>query len=140
MALSSVFDAEAIELPRFARADGAVVVAECISHVPFAVARMFTLRAPLDAVRGNHAHRRCEQFMLCANGAIDVGLDDGVSRRTVRLDRENLALHVPAMIWNMVTFRAADTVLIVLCDQPYREDDYIRDYAAFLEARRDAGA
>lgn len=73
--------------------------------------------------------------MFCPRGTVDVKLDDGVSRKTVRLSQSNLALHVPAMIWNVVSFRAPDAVLVVLCDQPYREDDYIRDYAEFLEAR-----
>lgn len=136
MTLATIADIVAIDLPRFARADGAIVVAEQTSHVPFAIARMFTLRGQRDAARGNHAHRTCRQFMLCASGAVDVGLDDGTSRRTVCLDRDNQALHVPAMIWNVVTFRAPESVLVVLCDQPYREDDYIRDYAAFLDARR----
>jgi len=133
---ATIADIGVIDLPRFARNDGALVVAEHASHVPFAIARVFTLRAPPDAVRGDHAHRRCRQFMLCASGAVDVGVDDGDGRKTIRLDRDNQALHVPAMIWNTVTFRAADSVLVVLCDQPYRDDDYIRDYAAFLDARR----
>lgn len=136
MTHATIAEIEPIDLPRFERTDGALVVAEHASHVPFAIVRMFTLRAPRDAARGNHAHRTCRQFMLCASGAVDIGVDDGAGRKTIRLDRDNRALHVPAMIWNVVTFRAPDSVLVVLCDQPYREDDYIGDYAAFLDARR----
>ena len=67
---------------------------------------------------------------------MDVGLDDGVSRRKIRLSRDNQALQVPAMIWNVVSFLAPETVLVVLCDQPFSEDDYIRDYDVFLDERR----
>jgi hypothetical protein len=58
------------------------------------------------------------------------------SKRPFRLDRGNLGLLVPPMIWNTVTFRRADSVLIVLCDRGYEPDDYIRDRAEFLALRR----
>lgn len=132
----TVADAITVPLPRDARDDGVLVIAEAHAHVPFAIARMFTIQAPAGAVRGRHAHRRCSQFMLCVSGAVDVLLDDGAGQRTVSLARDNDALHVPPMIWKAVTFHAPQTVLVVLCDRPYEEDDYIRDYAAYLDARR----
>ena len=74
--------------------------------------------------------------MCCPRGAVDVGLDDGASRKVIRLAGDNQALHVPAMIWNVVSFLAPETVLVVLCDRPFSEDDYIRDYDVFLDERR----
>lgn len=124
-----------VELPRHCRDDGEVVVAEGLTNVPFAIARMFTLRAPKGVERGRHAHRRCSQLMLCVNGTIDIVCDDGVSQRTFALMRNNEALLVPPMIWNTVIFRESDSVLVTLCDRLYEEHDYIRDYADFISAR-----
>lgn len=124
-----------IELPRHARSDGEVVVAEAGHAVPFAIARMFTVRASGGAKRGEHAHRQCSQFMICVHGVIDIVCDDGADRRTFALDRSNLALAVPPTIWNTVMFRQSDSVLAVLCDRIYEEHDYIRDYAEFLAFR-----
>jgi hypothetical protein len=137
---STVADAVKFELPRHLRDDGALVVAEGLMHVPFAIARMFTVEAPLGAVRGRHAHRRCSQFMICAHGAIECLVDDGEARRTFVLERGNEALHVPPMLWQTLTFLAPQAVLIGICDRVFEEDDYIRDYDAFLDARRRAGA
>ena len=125
-----------LELQPHSRDDGTIMVAQAGTSVPFAIARMFTLKAPLGAVRGKHAHRRCSQFMLCVHGVINVACDDGVERRTFSLDRGNLALLVPPTIWNTVTVRMEDSVLAVLCDRPYEEHDYIRDYAEFLAFRQ----
>ncbi len=133
--MNFISDARFLELPRHARDDGEVVAAEGMQHVPFAIARLFVLRAPQGAERGHHAHRLCSQFMICVHGAIDIGCDDGRSRRIFSLDRSNLALVVPPMIWNTVTFRHGDSVLAVLCDRMYEEHDYIRDYAEFLAIR-----
>ena len=133
--LSRLADVLMIDLPRHARNDGEVVVAEGGATVPFAIARMFTVRAPSGAKRGEHAHRLCSQLMLCVHGAIEVVCDDGRDRRSFALDRANLALLVPPTIWNTVNFRQADSILAVLCDRIYEEHDYIRDYGQFLSFR-----
>jgi dTDP-4-dehydrorhamnose 3,5-epimerase-like enzyme len=125
-----------IDLPCHRRDDGDVVVAEAAAQVPFAIVRMFTLTAPAGAVRGKHAHRLCSQFMLCVHGAVDIACDDGRGRKIFALDRGNKALLVPPGIWNAVTFRQTGSVVAVLCDRPYEEDDYIRDYAEFLSLRK----
>jgi UDP-2-acetamido-3-amino-2,3-dideoxy-glucuronate N-acetyltransferase len=131
-------DVRTINLPRHARTDGVVVVAESGGAVPFAIARLFTLTAPDGAERGKHAHRLCSQFMICVRGLIDVVCDDGARQRSFSLDRDNLALLVPPMIWNTVIFRRADSVLTVLCDRGYEADDYIHDRDEFLALRKAA--
>lgn len=122
-----------VTLPRHPTETGSLVVAEGCAHVPFAIARMFTIRARAGAIRGSHAHRLCSQFMICVYGAVEVVCDDGQRRDNCLLDRDNLALLVPPGIWNTVEFRQDDSVLSVLCDRPYEEHDYVRDYAEFLK-------
>jgi dTDP-4-dehydrorhamnose 3,5-epimerase-like enzyme len=136
MAHFSINDVRTIDLPVHRRDDGEVVVAETSASVPFAIARVFTISAPVQARRGEHAHRQCLQLMLCVNGAVDVICDDGSDTRAFSLDQGNLGLLVPPTIWNTVIFRETNSVLVVLCDRPYEEHDYIRDYSAFLAARK----
>jgi hypothetical protein len=135
MIRNSLANIREIELPRYARDDGEVVVAEATQHIPFAIVRLFVLRAPQGAERGHHAHKLCSQFMICVHGLVDIVCDDGAERRTFALDRSNLALVVPPTIWGTVAFRQPDSVLAVLCDRPYEEHDYIRDYDDFLAFR-----
>jgi UDP-2-acetamido-3-amino-2,3-dideoxy-glucuronate N-acetyltransferase len=131
----SIADIQLIELPNHARGDGSVVVAEG-PIVPFAVARMFTVIAPLGAERGKHAHKLCSQFMMCLHGALDVLCDDGTRQQSFALDRPDLALLVPPTIWNTVTYRTDRAVLAVLCDRRYEAHDYIHDYSEFLATRK----
>ncbi len=129
-------DVRTIDLPRHARNDGEVVIAESSDSVPFAIARVFTVTAPRDAERGKHAHRLCSQLMICVHGTVDVVCDDGGNRRSFALDRSNLALLVPPTIWSTLTYRYANSVVAVLCDRPYEKDDYVRDYAEFVAMRK----
>jgi hypothetical protein len=138
MRFSRLADVRTIELPRYARRDGEVVVAEAAAGVPFAIARLFVLRGPENAMRGDHAHKLGSQFMICSNGAVEVGLDDGTSKTTYMLDSSNKALLVPPMIWNTIHFRAPHSVLSVLCDRPYEADDYVREHHDFIRLRQGA--
>lgn len=124
-----------ISLPRHARADGEVVVAEVTAQVPFRIERMFALTAPAGPQRGRHAHRQCSQFMICLTGAVNIVCQDGTKQKTFVLDRRDLALLVPPGLWNTVEFRQTGSVLVVLCDRLYEADDYIRDYNQFLSFR-----
>jgi len=138
--MNQIEDARLIALPRHARGDGEVVVAETASQVPFRIERMFALTAPAGAKRGRHAHRRCSQFMVCVSGAVDVVCEDGSKQKTFVLDRRDVALLVPPGLWNTVGFRQSDSVLVVLCNRPYEVHDYIRDYGEFLSFREAAPA
>ena len=133
--MTQIEETRVVELPRHTRADGEVVVADAAAQVPFQIQRMFVLAAPAGAKRGRHAHRLCSQFMICVNGAVNVVCEDGSEQRTFTLDRRNLALLVPPRIWNTVNFRDDASVVAVLCDRPYEDHDYIRDYAEFLSFR-----
>ena len=132
--------ARLIELPRHARADGEVVVAEATAQVPFRIERMFALSAPAGTKRGRHAHRLCSQFMICVSGAVDVVCEDGRKKNTFALERRDQALLVPPGVWNTVEFRQDESVLIVLCDRIYEAHDYIHDYAEFLSFRESVRA
>jgi len=135
-----VGQARLIELPRHARADGEVIVAEAAAQVPFRIERMFALAAPVGAKRGQHAHRLCSQFTVRVSGAVDVICEDGSKKNTFALNRRNQALLVPPGLWNTVEFRQNDSVLIVLCDRGYEPHDYIHDYAEFLSFRESVRA
>lgn len=134
---NDVADIRLIELPRFARDDGVIVVAQATAEVPFKISRMFTVMAPTGARRGDHAHRRCTQLMFCVHGIVEVICDDGRMQRSFILDRNNLALCVPPTIWNAIVYHVDGSILAVLCDRPFEEPDYLRTYADFVAFRKE---
>jgi dTDP-4-dehydrorhamnose 3,5-epimerase-like enzyme len=129
-------DVRLIEFPCHRRDNGALVVAEAATGLPFAIQRMFTITAPPGAERGRHAHRLCSQLMMCVQGAVDVVCDDGADHRNYTLDRGEVGLLVPPMIWATLAFRGPESVLVVLCDRAYEATDYIHDYSEYLSLRK----
>ena len=124
-----------IDLPHHHSDDGDLVMVEAGAQVPFVIERVFTIIAPLGAKRGNHAHRRCIQFLLCTRGAVDIHCDDGREQCIFTLDRGDQSLLVPPMIWITINFRETGSAIIVLCDRHYEPGDYIRDYSEFCSVR-----
>lgn len=112
---------------------GNLVALETQGGLPFAPARVFLVHGVDNwRVRGEHAHRSCEQFLVAAAGSLSVVVDDGKNRCEVHLDSPNMGLYLPPMVWGVQYKFTPSTVLMVLASQRYAADDYIRSYDEFL--------
>lgn len=112
---------------------GALTVGEVPTEVPFAPARYFVVfDVPSMELRGEHAHKECQQFLICLHGSCRVLLDNGVQRCEVTLDRPDMGVFMPAMIWGTQYRYSPDAVLLVFASRPYDAKDYLRTYDDFL--------
>jgi hypothetical protein len=122
------------ELPERADSRGSLTFAQQGDHIPFDVKRFFALYGvPPGSSRGGHAHRAQHQFLVMLGGAATVTVDDGKTRIPVRLDRPNLALHAPPMLWLELDDFSDAAICMVLTSDIYSESDYIRDRTEFLK-------
>jgi UDP-2-acetamido-3-amino-2,3-dideoxy-glucuronate N-acetyltransferase len=129
-----------IVLPKITSDLGSLIVAELGAGLPFTARRIFTLLdIPPGEARGIHAHRECEQFLICMRGSVTAVVDDGTNRQEIRLDSPTVGLYMPAMTWGTQYDYSADALLVVLASDPYDAGDYIEDYDEFraLKQTRD---
>jgi acetyltransferase-like isoleucine patch superfamily enzyme/dTDP-4-dehydrorhamnose 3,5-epimerase-like enzyme len=111
---------------------GELTAGEYEREVPFTPKRYFVVyNVPSREVRGEHAHKKCNQFIICVHGSCHILLDDGRHRREVILDRPNRGVFMPAMIWGTQHRYSEDAILLVFASEFYDADDYIRSYAEF---------
>jgi UDP-2-acetamido-3-amino-2,3-dideoxy-glucuronate N-acetyltransferase len=124
-----------VTLTRAADLRGSLVAVDHADGLPFVPQRTFVVYdVPSRDVRGEHAHRECEQVLVCLRGSVTALVDDGQERRELVLDRPDQGLYVPAMVWGTQYRYSHDAVLLVYASRAYDEDDYIRDYEGFLRA------
>ncbi len=110
-------------------------------HVPFPVQRYFVIfGVATQQIRGEHAHRSQEQFLVCVHGSCHVVADDGEHREEFVLDHPTVAVHIPPLVWAVHYKFSPDAVLLVLASAGYDAADYIRSYDEFLVQRGSAGA
>jgi UDP-2-acetamido-3-amino-2,3-dideoxy-glucuronate N-acetyltransferase len=121
------------EMPLIRDIRGSLSVGEFSAGLPFQPQRYFVVfDVPNREVRGEHAHRQCQQLMVCVRGSCAVLVDDGMSRAEVVLDRPNIGLYLPPLVWGTQYRYSADAMLLVFASHPYEGNDYIRSYEEFL--------
>lgn len=123
-------EATPIQFDTFEAPNGVLCVYESGKQVPFGVQRVFTVFAKAGQVRGDHAHRRCTQLLVCVSGRILVSCDNGYCVKEYLLDHMGAGLLVPPGVWARQDYQNS-AVLMVLCDRGYEAEDYIRDYGDF---------
>lgn len=95
---------------------------------PFPIKRSFwILGVPEGEKRGVHAHKVEKQLLICLKGEVKVNLEC-LDRKMYEfvLDQADKALVLPPLVWSSVTF-GKDAILLVLADQAFDEEDYIRE-------------
>ena len=125
--------AQLIEIRTATDLRGSLAAVELGFGLPFVPARFFSVfGVPSKEVRGEHAHRECEQVLVCLAGSVHCIVDDGRARSEVRLDSPAVGLHMPSMLWGTQYKYSGDAVLAVFASHAYNPDDYIREYEQFL--------
>lgn len=118
---------------------GLLVSLESKKNVPFDIKRVYYLtNLKCDHPRGFHAHKKLKQLMVCVSGSCDLILDDGKSRETFKLDSPTQGVLVENFIWREMHNFSENCVLMVLADEYYDENDYIRDYEQFKRLSNDS--
>lgn len=130
---NTVYNCSVIELRRIHNRAGNITPISNSVDVPFRIERVYYLYdVPGGESRGGHAHKELQQFIIAASGSFDVILDDGVTKKTVSLNRPYHALHIVPGIWRELTNFSSGSICLVLASKKYDEDDYIRDYDTFI--------
>lgn len=111
---------------------GHLVVVEGLKDIPFEIKRIFYIYgSDPDAVRGSHANRQSEFFLINVSGTSKVRVDYGDHQEIFQLDRPHIGVYIPSMLWKDMYDFSSDSVLLVLASTPYDPTEYIRDLETY---------
>ncbi len=111
---------------------GSLIALEKNKNIPFDIKRTYYIFGTKKNVRrGHHAHRHLSQILVAVSGSCKVHLDNGKATKEIHLDSPTKGLLVEDMIWREMYDFTSDCVLLVIANQYYDEQDYIRDYDDF---------
>jgi len=115
-----------LQLPKIADVRGNLTFIEEVEHIPFEIARAYWIYdVPGGEVRGGHAKRTMEEFIIALTGSFDVVVSDGLNKVTYTLNRSYYGLYVPNLIWREIDNFSTNSVALCLASEPYDPDDYI---------------
>ena len=128
-----------LEFPQKGDERGHLVIIEGNKDVPFEIKRAFYIYgSDPDVIRGNHANKKSEFVLINVSGTSKVRTDDGYGNKLIfELDRPHIGVYLPTMIWKEMYDFSNDSVLLVLSNEHYDAEEYIRDYDVFLKEIRD---
>lgn len=105
--------------------------------VGFDIKRVLVMREMKeDDKRGGHTHHKTRQILFAINGGCMVDLDNGKEKDSVKLDKFTKGVLLEPYVWHVMRSFEPGTILLVLADMEYNEDDYIRDYDEFLKFKK----
>jgi len=103
------------------------------NKLDFIPKRLFIVNdVPKGVTRGEHAHYKTKQLLVCLKGEIDVITFDGTLTSTKTLYPFDY-FFIDSMIWDSQKFLTGNDILMVLCSTKYDKNDYINDIDQFKE-------
>lgn len=103
------------------------------NKLPFKIKRIFFSSGKKKYFRGDHAHKKCSQFLICLHGIIKVDTIFKRKKKSFILSmRKKKALILPPMVWNRIFFMKNNSLLGVMCDFKYdNKNEYINSFEKF---------
>lgn len=125
-----------IELPKLLDRRGNLSIIEELKNVPFEIKRVYWIYdVPGGEVRGGHAYKENEEFIVALSGSFDVALDDGGGEKIYPLNRSYYGIYIPRKIWRRMENFSTNSLALVLSSTLYEPKDYIFDYGDFLKMK-----
>lgn len=119
---------EIIKLPKILDPRGNLSFLETGNHIPFEIKRTYWIYdVPGGEMRGGHAFKEQNEFIIALSGSLDVIVFDGEKEEKISLNRSYYGLYIPRRIWRSMENFATNTLALAVSSTAFDVNDYIRD-------------
>ena len=126
--------AKLVSLPKILDNRGNLSFIESENHVPFSIKRSYLIYdVPGGEVRGGHAFIEQKEMIVALSGSLDIIVFDGVKELKFSLNRSYQGLYIPSGLWRHMENFATNTLVLVISDTIYNENDYFRNKKTFTD-------
>ena len=123
-----------IDLPKILDKRGNLSLLEELKDIPFKIKRTYWVYdVPGGEIRGGHAYKNNQEFIVALSGSFDVLIDNGDVAQTFSLNRSYYGLYVPKGIWRQMLNFSTNSLALVVASINFDVSDYIYDYDLFIE-------
>ncbi len=99
---------------------------------PIKAKRIFYIFGRKNKTRGEHAHKKCSQFLYPLLGNFDISILTKKQNKKFRISSsKNLGYLIKPKTWLKIKILDKSSVLMVVCDMKYDFNDYIEDINEF---------
>lgn len=125
-----------INLPKITDPRGNLSFFEYPNQLPFEIKRTYWIYdVPGGQIRGSHAFKEQQEFIMALSGSFDVILHDGHEEKKFSLNRSYYGLYVPKLYWRRLENFSTNSLALIVSDKDFDENDYVRDFTDFKMLR-----
>ena len=130
--LINKMESQIIQLPKINDQRGTLSFFEFPNQLPFEIQRTYWIYdVPGGEIRGSHAFKEQQEFIIALSGSFDVVLHNGIQEIKYSLNRSYYGLYIPKMYWRRLENFSTNSLALIVSDKSYSEIDYIRDFDEF---------
>ena len=123
-----------IKFKSYEKKSGTLIPFSFKKNFPIKVKRIFVINGKKNFTRGDHAHKKCSQFLFPVLGKIKIYCISKKGKKKIILDfKRKEGYLLKPKTWCKIKFLTKNAVLLVACDMEYKFNDYIEDYQEFLK-------
>ena len=123
-----------VDLPKIIDPRGNLSFFESNNQIPFNIKRTYWIYdVPGGEKRGGHAFKEQKEFIIVLSGSLEIVVFDGFTEKKIYLNRSYSGLYIPNNIWRHMENFSTNTVVLIVSNTFYDDDDYIRDKAKFIK-------
>ncbi len=128
----SIEKVKIINLPKILDPRGNLSFYQSNDQIPFKIARAYWIYdVPGGEIRGSHAFKESQEFIVALSGSFDIVLNDGNLDHRFSLNRSYYGLYIPNLMWRKMENFSTNSLALVVSSSKFDEDDYIRDFEEF---------
>ncbi len=129
---------ELITLPKISDPRGNLSFFESGVHIPFEIKRTYWIYdVPGGQVRGSHAFKKSQEFIIALSGSFDVVLNDGNKEIKYNLNRSYVGLYVSSMLWRKLENFSTNSLALIVSSVTFDREDYIRNFEEFKKLKNE---
>lgn len=123
-----------VDLPKILDKRGNLSFFENDNQIPFSIVRTYWIYdVPGGELRGSHAFKQQQEFIVALSGSFDITLHNGEEEQTYSMNRSYSGLYIPRMMWRKIDNFSTNSLALIVSDRNFDESDYIRDFEEFMQ-------
>ena len=121
-----------IKFKSYKKKSGSLTPFSIKKDIPIIVKRIFIINGNKNSIRGEHAHKRCSQFLYPISGRIEINYISKFFKNKIVLNsNEKKGILIKPKTWLKIKFIDKNSILMVFCDREYEFTDYIEKFSDF---------
>ncbi|MDI9338859.1 MAG: FdtA/QdtA family cupin domain-containing protein [Alphaproteobacteria bacterium] len=127
-----------LDLPKIHDPRGNLTFFEYPNQLPFKIKRTYWIYdVPGGEVRGSHAFKAQQEFIVALSGSFDVILHNGYEELKFSLNRSYYGLYVPPLYWRSLENFSTNALALIVSDSYFDAEDYIWNFDEFKFIKND---